>query len=616
MKKSEKRQKSRETIRKVIRLVHRLCPSFLPLMIVSQMLCSAIPFVNIIFSSMIIDELVAESGYEEIFSYALWLVILNGVLVLAHQGLEKFVNVRAYSMMQQLWGELANKALVMDYELLEKKDTMDNITRAKVGMQSHGGLQSFCQTLAKLAGIVINIVYSVILMIPVFLPVRGESDSLLYRFFNSPAGAVMLAVILAVYLVILYRGNKEYGELQKKQLEDNISGNTLLGYFTQPLNTYQQGKDIRMIRLDIPYIKRYKTGAKRLIDSMFTLAKAGNRLETINSLYSSFFTVACYVYVGIKALLGMITVGNVARYVSAFTKFAIALTDIVGDYINVKLSAEYLSYFVNFMDIENKKYDGTLPIEKRDDNEYEIEFRNVSFSYPNSEKPVIDHVSFKLKIGNKMALVGPNGAGKSTFIKLLCRLYDPTEGEILLNGIDIRYYDYNEYIQLFSVVFQDFKLFSFTIAENVAVSKAFDEEKVRDCLRKAGFTERLGELEKDIHTNLFKLKEDGMEISGGEAQKIAIARALYKDSPLVILDEPTSALDPVSEYEIYRSFDRLVEEKTAIYISHRMSSCRFCNQILVFDDGKIVQMGSHDELVRDKEGLYYEMWSSQAQYYQ
>lgn len=616
MKKSEKRRKRGEDIREVIHLVHKLCPSFLPFMITSQMISSAIPFVNIIFSSLIIDELVSGSGYERIFSYALWMVILNGVLVLVHQGLEKFVNVRAYSMMQQLWSELAKKALVMDYELLEKKETLDNITRAKEGMQSHGGLQQFCQTLAKLAGILINIVYSVVLLVPVFIPVGEESGSLLYRFCDSPAGAVILAAILAGHLILLYRGNKSYGELQKKQFENNVCGNVILGYFAQPLNIYQQGKDIRMIRLDIPYVKRYKEGVKRLIDSMFSLAKAEGKLETVNSLYSMFFTIACYVYVGIKALLGMITVGNVAKYVSAFTKFAAALSDIVGDYIYMRLSAEYLSYFVKFMDIENRKYDGTLPIEKRDDNEYEIEFRNVSFSYPNSEKPVIDYVSFKLKIGNKMALVGPNGAGKSTFIKLLCRLYDPTEGEILLNGIDIRYYDYEEYIQLFSVVFQDFKLFSFSIAENVAVSKEFDEEKVRECLRKAGFTERLGELEQDIHTNLFKLKEDGMEISGGEAQKIAIARALYKDSPLVILDEPTSALDPISEYEIYRSFDKLVEEKTAIYISHRMSSCRFCNQILVFDKGKIVQSGSHDELVCDKEGLYYEMWSSQAQYYQ
>ena len=165
------------------------------------------------------------------------------------------------------------------------------------------------------------------------------------------------------------------------------------------------------------------------------------------------------------------------------------------------------------------------------------------------------------------------------------------------------------------MVFQDFQLFSFSIAENVAVSKEFDERKVRNCLEKAGFAERLGKLDQDIHTSLYKLEEDGVEISGGEAQKIAIARALYKDSPLVILDEPTSALDPVSEYEIYRSFDKLVGEKTAIYISHRMSSCRFCSQILVFDHGKIVQQGSHEELLKEEDGIYHEMWNAQAQYY-
>ena len=260
------------------------------------------------------------------------------------------------------------------------------------------------------------------------------------------------------------------------------------------------------------------------------------------------------------------------------------------------------------MEIENHKYDGTLPIEKRDDGEYEFEFKDVSFSYPNSEKPVLDHVSFKLKLKEKMALVGPNGAGKTTFIKLLSRLYDPTEGEILLNGIDIRLYDYDEYIQLFSVVFQDFSIFSF--------SREFDEEKVRDCLTKAGFGKRLAELDKDIHTNLYQLEDDGVEISGGEAQKIAIARALYKEAPFVIMDEPTSALDPKAEYEIYRSFNELVEKKTAIYISHRMSSCRFCQEILVFDQGRIVEQGSHEELVADTGGLYHEMWNAQAKYYQ
>ena len=185
----------------------------------------------------------------------------------------------------------------------------------------------------------------------------------------------------------------------------------------------------------------------------------------------------------------------------------------------------------------------------------------------------------------------------------------------MLNGIDIRYYDYDEYMSLFSMVFQDFKLFSHTIAENVAASEDYREERVRECLGKAGFGGRMEELEKGIHTQLFQSEGDGIEISGGEAQKIAIARAFYKDAPLVILDEPTSALDPVSEYEVYRSFDRLVEEKTAIYISHRMSSCRFCDRILVLDGGKIVQEGSHDKLLQETDGLYYRMWVAQAQYY-
>ena len=211
--------------------------------------------------------------------------------------------------------------------------------------------------------------------------------------------------------------------------------------------------------------------------------------------------------------------------------------------------------------------------------------------------------------------MGKNGAGKTTFIKLLCRLYDPTEGQILLNGIDIKLYDYREYIGLFSVVFQDFKLFSFSVGENVATSAEYDEEKATACLKQAGFEERLSTMPQGIHTNIYQVEDNGVEISGGEAQKIAIARALYKDAPFVILDEPTSALDPVSEYEIYRHFDQLVKDKTSIYISHRMSSCRFCDNIYVFDGGRIIQAGSHEELMQKEEGLYHQLWQAQAQYY-
>ena len=248
--------------------------------------------------------------------------------------------------------------------------------------------------------------------------------------------------------------------------------------------------------------------------------------------------------------------------------------------------------------------------------EYEIECRDVSFRYPGTDTWALRHVNLKFRVGERLAVVGKNGSGKTTFIKLLCRLYDPTEGEILLNGIDIRKYSYEEYLSLFSVVFQDFKLFSFELGQNVAASVEVDEERARACLEQAGFGTRLQELPKGLYTSLYKdFEEDGVEISGGEAQKIALARALYKDAPFLVLDEPTAALDPVAEYEVYTGFNRMVGNRTAVYISHRLSSCRFCDEIVVFDEGQIVQRGSHEALVSQEDGLYARLWNAQAQYY-
>lgn len=608
--------KKKEAMLKIIRLIHKIYPALLPLIIVSELINAAIPFVNVILGSVIIDALVGGSSYEEIYAYAIWMVGMNAVLVLLYHGMKKLVNIRKYNLPNLIWGEIASHALRMDYELLEKKETMEIIDKVREGMQSYGGPNVFCDSLEKLTRCVVDIVYSLILLIPLFIPSEMGAGNRLFDLVNSPTGLVVILVALVFQLLVLYWSNRRYKDLQQKNFETNVEANTKLGCLLAPIYEYAHGKDIRMSQLDVPFVKEYKENSGVVYNNMFTLHRKGERLMAVGTFTSAIFSILCYLYVGIKALFGAVTVGNVAKYVSAFTKFGVALGDIIDIWIYIQISGEYLSYFVDFVEIENHKYDGTLPIEKRDDGEYEFEFRDVSFSYPNSEKPVLDHVSFKLKLKEKMALVGPNGAGKTTFIKLLSRLYDPTEGEILLNGIDIRLYDYDEYIQLFSVVFQDFSIFSFSIAENVAASRECDEERVRDCLIKAGFGKRLAELDKDIYTNLYQLEDDGVEISGGEAQKIAIARALYKEAPFVILDEPTSALDPKAEYEIYRSFNELVENKTAIYISHRMSSCRFCQEILVFNHGRIVQQGSHEELVKETGGLYHEMWSAQAKYYQ
>ncbi len=610
--------KNRKAVHLVLKTVHRLCPSFLPLLVLMKLSGAAIPYVNIVGSSIIIDALLQKKQFDEIFQYALWMIGLNFILNMLCWGLDKLINVRKYLLAEQIQKMISEKGLTLDYEILEKKETLEGIHKAREGMNSIGDITVFCDRLANMIGVVADMIYAAVLFVPVFFAVGDARVSPFFGFIQSHFGSLALNLILVGQLILLGWSQRRMGALQKEEFDINVDANRHYFYymsFLMDTSNYGKGKDVRMYDLADTIIERFKQDIGSMWNVFREMRRRIEKYSFLNECGSAVYTIASYIYVGVKAGLGLISIGSVARYVGAFTKFSAALGSVVRTYMEISICAQYLAYFEEFMGIENEKYNGTLPIEKRDDNEYEFEFRDVSFSYPNSSEPVLKHITMKLKVGKKMSLVGPNGAGKSTFIKLLCRLYDPTEGVILLNGVDIRYYDYNEYIRLFSVVFQDFKLFSFSIAENVAVSKEFDEKNVRECLEKAGFSERLGKLDKDIHTSLYKLEEDGVEISGGEAQKIAIARALYKDSPLVILDEPTSALDPVSEYEIYQSFDKLVGDKTAIYISHRMSSCRFCNQILVFDGGQIVQQGSHEELVRDEDGLYYEMWNAQAQYY-
>lgn len=506
----------------------------------------------------------------------------------------KFITCTSSCRVSGFWTEIIQKGITMDYCNLEPAAMQDKMWKGENALNGNSlGIEGLWSS---------------------------SFELVCYSFGLLSYGGIILTIDIRVLLImvamsaagfLLHRHAVKYSD---KRLKENIQPDREFGLITWEARVPEYGKDIRIYHVENWFGRLFVKHIDR-IKRWYTDTELRWYFPTVSdTAFGIIRDILMYSILISRVLHGTVTVAEFTFYVSIVSGFASWLSTFLFRVSAVmRTNLETKGYF-ECMDIkdvflhgEGERLDVTAPVS--------IEFRDVSFRYENEEE-ILSHLSFKIEKGKKVALVGNNGAGKSTFIKLLCRLYDPTEGEILLNGIDIRYYDYNEYIQLFSVVFQDFKLFSFSIAENVAVSKEFDEEKVKDCLRKAGFTERLGELEKDIHTNLFKLKEDGMEISGGEAQKIAIARALYKDSPLVILDEPTSALDPVSEYEIYQSFDKLVEEKTAIYISHRMSSCRFCNQILVFDNGKIVQQGSHDELVRDEAGLYYEMWSSQAQYYQ
>ena len=331
---------------------------------------------------------------------------------------------------------------------------------------------------------------------------------------------------------------------------------------------------------------------------------------------SAVFTGFVYIFTCLKAMGGAFGVGSITQYVGAVTALSQNLSSLFENWGVLKTNADFLKPAYQFLDLPNRMYQGSLTTEKRADRKYEVEFRDVSFRYPGAETWALRHVNVRFRVGERMAVVGENGSGKTTFIKLLCRLYDPQEGEILLNGIDIRKYNYREYMNIFSVVFQDFQLLSQPLGQNVAGAADYDRERVEKALIDAGFGERLERLPKGLDTQLYKdFSDEGVEVSGGEAQKIAIARALYKNAPFIILDEPTAALDPIAEAEIYAQFNQIAGDKTAIYISHRLSSCRFCDEIMVFDRGQIVQKGSHDALISDEQGKYATLWHAQAQYY-
>ncbi|MBP5451592.1 MAG: ABC transporter ATP-binding protein [Treponema sp.] len=606
------------TVRKVLALTHRIVPGYITFVLTVKLIAAGQPFVTIYFSSLILDGLFRMDSFESIFKNVLIMLVIDSVLVLIRWGLELINWVKKHELTQKINKMLVDKTMDLDFDILEKHETLDMYKKAKDGMTAGGDIRSFIDNLAGLIEKISTIVYSLVLLVPLFISrSTAETGALtgLGYFLNQWYSFSIMVVVLAVHVFMSYKTNKKASELQVHFFERNVSYNRYFSYWFDLIFNYSIGKYIRLYKMQKLMIKRVQETNDKLEEEGNAWINKSLKISMFPILSQCFMQLASYAFVGLKAVFGLISTGKCIMYVSSYTKLVESITGISDNIVKIKMESQYLSFFYDYMEIKNKRYDGTIPTEKRDDNLFEIEFRDVSFKYANTEDYALRHVNQKITLGTKNAVVGKNGAGKTTFIKLLCRLYEPTEGQILLNGVDIRYYDYQDYAKLFAIVFQDFNLFSFPLGENVASSVEYDRERAVKCLEDAGFKERLDKMEKGLDTPLYQYDdENGVEISGGEAQKIAIARTLYKDAPFVIMDEPTSALDPVAEFEIYQRFDQMVEGKTSIYISHRMSSCRFCDNIIVFDEGKIVEQGNHDKLMSNG-GLYSELWNAQAQYY-
>lgn len=422
---------------------------------------------------------------------------------------------------------------------------------------------------------------------------------------------VVLALVLHV-IVIMWVSAKVH-DLEYAKKEDIAKASRRMRYFRNTTQDFTFGKDIRIFDLRQRILDNYKSEINAYVAVKRMLANKKFLLGGASLLTLLLTNVVMYGILIEKTYNGM-PISSFTMYVALITSL-MALMIEYGEYMTfIRNEGEYVNDYFRMIDAplitegeQSPKIDGQV----------EIVFDHVTFRYPNTDVDIYKDFSFTIHKGERLAIVGINGAGKSTLVKLICGLYEPNEGHIYINGIDIREWNKQALYNLYSTVFQDFNILAFTLRENVTCKKEnSDDDKVREVLERVGLGKKLSSLDKGLDQMMLKvIDEQGTDFSGGERQKLAIARALYKDAPMIIMDEPTAALDALAEAEIYESFSSLVEGKTAIYISHRLASTKFCDKIALFDKDGVKEYGTHEELM-EKQGLYYDMFVVQGKYYQ
>lgn len=580
-------------------------------MLVNAVCIGIQPFAYILLTGRLIDAVYAGAEKTVLIQYALTGTCIIGIILLI-KGVTSAIFNRNLEYMFEVQNRALNyKSMQMDYEFLEDINVHNKRQNINSNYQRFGIVGIMINRIWWFVQSFVAVITAIIIVIPVFVMHRSSE----YGFIGSPwLSVIFVALVTGAsftnFKVMNYYNSKIRNIKMKKGPIDNRKR-----YYMDLLLTANTQKDLIMCDQYGILEEEMDTLVKEKKVLMKEEQKNQIAFMVILSVMSVLIAGSVYIFAGLRGYVGMITIGNVVTYSASITKITKAIYDLVNQIGWMKTEMPYAVDFHDYMKLEKRKHEGCIPVEKRRDDKFSVEFENVSFKYPGANEYVIKDLSLSFVIGTKLAIIGKNGSGKTTFIKLLGRLYDVTEGCIKVNGIDIRKYDYKEYCNLFAVVFQDFTVFDFPLGEVLACDNDVDEERAMDALHRAGLEERMSRLSDGLSTYVGKgFNENGISFSGGELQKIAIARAIYKDAPLVIMDEPTAALDPEAEAEVFEGFDKMVGRKTAIYISHRLASCKFCEDILVFDKGQVVQHGSH-EVLEKQDGMYQKLWNAQAQYY-
>ena len=591
-------RKIAEVIRVLFPIAAKKFPFFYPLEAVKTLLDALMPFLGVYLTPMIVDELAGAKDVQKLILYAALLVGGECVLTVLRQLAITRLNKYNERLDNYFVMYTSAHAMELDYQLTEDKDALDQLEKANTGMSWYsGGVYGISEQFFMLTGNALKIagyVTVIALHAPLLLLV------------------CCLCVLISGWMSVLNN------RVEVKAYEGLSKTNRIFSYFGWETVDFRYGKDVRLYDASDMLLTRWDENIQTSIGFWKWQASTGMKYRLINSEAGILGAIFTYGYAALLALKKVFSIGVFSQMVEAAGGLNNTLSSLAMNVTELFKRCGYAYEFVIFLRYPEVLPKGDRPVPK---GLHTIEFRNVSFSYPGSDRKVLDGVDLRVEKGERLSLVGLNGAGKTTLIKLLCRLYDPDEGQILMDGTDIREYDPEQYRAEFAPVFQDFSLFAFSVAENICLKDeknitGEERSRVLSLIKRTGLKEMTDKLPRGIDTPLFRFFDgQGVEPSGGEQQKLALARALYKDGSVIILDEPTAALDPVAEYEIYKGFNDLIENKTAFYISHRLSSCRFCDHIAVFSGGRVAEYGTHDELVSLNGGIYAAMFDAQAQYY-
>lgn len=559
---------------------------------IHQLINAILPLLIIIMPKYILDELVNQQRIELLATYIVILVLGNYMCTM----ISNYFNIKAFTYKMSIFNNfqvfLSEKLTKIDYKYLEDPEFLDLKEKAYKFLYADG--MGFAYILDRafyiLGKIIVFIgIISVLATLNIFIVI-----------------IFILLVLMSSFVESRYKKeNVKINMEQSKYERYNY-------YYADILNNFNYGKEMRLCNMGTYVIDKYKSKLKLIWNYYNRTFNNNLKSMQINATATFLQQAISYGYITSQIILKKLSIGDFMMYITAVNSFASSMREVMSSIIDIRRFEDYYIAVEEYLAIPEISKGGI----KIDDNDFMvIEFKNVSFKYPKQENYILKNINLKISQGEKISIVGENGAGKTTFLKLLTRLYNPTEGQILINNIDIRDIDYDTYMLMFSVVFQDYKLFSMSLKENISLNSQTDDSLIKGLLEKCGLEKKLNNLKEGIDTSVYKnFDANGFEPSGGEGQKIALARALYKNGPIMILDEPTAALDPKSEYEIFKSFNDLTQGKTVLYISHRLSSAKLSDRILVFEQGRIIEEGNHDILMGN-DCKYAELFNLQAQYY-